>query len=580
MVLLQEPMRMVTAKKHRVEDDPGRLIRKHLNDTDRQAVTRGRIFLRSQAVTCLQIEAVRAYILENSFSLRPPVYNPMASYGIHVGQDIPFPFSPAVPPPSFVPTHIPPPFIPSSCIRPPAVPPPPPPPPPSTNVVKEELLSSTAFTSAPSVQQSALSSSLAEMHVQYSASASSSRLSHARQLPLPPVGIVEPVLVRPEYTRPVIFNKRQLPEVSENWGIGTLSNYKIVAQVGEGTYGQVYKATKRDSQSFVALKKVRLENEREGFPITAIREIKILRQLDHKNVVKLLDIVTDKRAGDDKQTKKDIGSFYLVFEYVDHDLNGLLDSNMVEFTQVQIASLFKQLLLALEHCHQLNFLHRDIKCANILINNSGQLKLADFGLARLYLKDVERLYTNRVITLWYRPPELLLGQEKYNTEVDIWSAGCILGELFVKKPIFQGNVEQAQLEIIAQYCGSPSAEVWPGVVNLPNYKTMRLKNYYPRRVKEKFAYLPAPALDLLDKLLQLDPKRRPSATEALNHHWLINIEPDNVPPPELPRNQDCHEMWSKKMKASRNQKQQHHNQSNGSTGSGTSQKSRAKDTSN
>lgn len=133
----------------------------------------------------------------------------------------------------------------------------------------------------------------------------------------------------------------------------------------------------------VALKKVRLENEREGFPITAIREIKILRQLDHKNVVKLLDIVTDNK--NDKPYKKDngsfesifyfyllrciLGAFYLVFEYVDHDLNGLLDSNIVEFSEVQVASLFKQLLLALEHCHNLNFLHRDIKCANILINN-------------------------------------------------------------------------------------------------------------------------------------------------------------------------------------------------------------------
>lgn len=141
----------------------------------------------------------------------------------------------------------------------------------------------------------------------------------------------------------------------------------------------------------VALKKVRLENEREGFPITAVREIKILRQLDHKNVVKLYDIVTGPKDVNDKQQplKKEagfifkyfnklhrfkfilinLGAFYLVFEYVDHDLNGLLDSNIVEFSELQITSLFKQLILALEHCHNLNFLHRDLKCANILINN-------------------------------------------------------------------------------------------------------------------------------------------------------------------------------------------------------------------
>lgn len=143
----------------------------------------------------------------------------------------------------------------------------------------------------------------------------------------------------------------------------------------------------------MALKKVRLENEREGFPITAIREIKILRQLEHRNVVRLFDIVTDQKIERSPRSNPGIfktkylsnflGAFYLVFEYVDHDLNGLLDSNLVEFSEIQIASLVKQLLLALEHCHNLNFLHRDIKCANILINNRYKI---NFKILQIFLK--------------------------------------------------------------------------------------------------------------------------------------------------------------------------------------------------
>ncbi|CAI9551022.1 unnamed protein product [Staurois parvus] len=185
----------------------------------------------------------------------------------------------------------------------------------------------------------------------------------------------------------------------------------------------------------VALKKVRLDNEKEGFPITAIREIKILRQLNHQSIINMKEIVTDK------------GAFYLVFEYMDHDLMGLLESGLVHFNELHIKSFMKQLMEGLDYCHKKNFLHRDIKCSNILLNNRGQIKLADFGLARLYSSE-ERPYTNKVITLWYRPPELLLGEERYTPAIDVWSCGCILGELFTKKPIFQANQELAQLELI------------------------------------------------------------------------------------------------------------------------------------
>ena len=179
-------------------------------------------------------------------------------------------------------------------------------------------------------------------------------------------------------------------EDGSEWGERCIDIYEIVDKVGEGTYGEVFKSVlKSELQNSCpanvdqyALKKVRLENEKEGFPITAVREIKILRQLKHKNIINLKEIVTDKQDAVDFRKEK--GSFYLVFEFMDHDLMGLLDSGLVDFTEHMNESIMRQLLDGLSYCHRRNFLHRDIKCSNILINNKGQVKLGDFGLARLY----------------------------------------------------------------------------------------------------------------------------------------------------------------------------------------------------
>ena len=199
-------------------------------------------------------------------------------------------------------------------------------------------------------------------------------------------------------------------------------------------------------------------------------------------------------------------SFYLVFEYCDHDLFGLLDSGLIQLELEHIASFMRQLMSGLAYCHQRQFLHRDIKCSNILLNNNGKIKLADFGLARLYnADDKDRPYTNKVITLWYRPPELLLGEERYGPAIDIWSCGfvfailsrgsqrqresffrCILGELFQRRPLFQAQREDDQLDMISRLCGSPTPAAWPDVIHLPLFATLKQRKVYRRRLREEF----------------------------------------------------------------------------------------------
>lgn len=291
--------------------------------------------------------------------------------------------------------------------------------------------------------------------------------------------------------------------------------YEKIAKIGQGTFGEVFKArSKTDPKKIVALKKVLMENEKEGFPITALREIRILQLLNHDNIVNLIEIC---RTYNRHKT-----TFYLVFDFCEHDLAGLLSNFNVKFTLQEIKKVMQQMFEGLYFIHTNKIIHRDMKAANILITKQGILKLADFGLARaisINKANQTNRYTNRVVTLWYRPPELLLGERNYGPAVDMWGAGCIMAEMWTRSPIMQGNTEQHQLTLIAQLCGAINEDVWPGVSNLDFFSKLEIPRGSKRRVKERLKpYVKDQyACDLIDKLLSLDPSKRLDADNALNH---------------------------------------------------------------
>eukprot|EP01111_Echinosteliopsis_oligospora_P015937 TRINITY_DN646_c0_g1_i3.p1 TRINITY_DN646_c0_g1~~TRINITY_DN646_c0_g1_i3.p1 ORF type:complete len:229 (+),score=39.47 TRINITY_DN646_c0_g1_i3:81-767(+) len=216
-----------------------------------------------------------------------------------------------------------------------------------------------------------------------------------------------------------------------------LSKYQKLEKLGEGTYGVVYKAKDKTNGAIVALKKIRLELEDEGVPSTSIREICVLKELSHPNIVRLHDIVF---TADKLQ---------LVFEFLDQDLKKYIDS-VPSVHPMLVKSYLYQLLLGLDYCHARRVLHRDLKPQNLLIDREGTLKIADLGLARAFTIPL-RQYTHEVVTLWYRAPEVLLGSKIYSIGLDMWSVGCIFAEMINSKPLFPGDSEIDELFHIFRY---------------------------------------------------------------------------------------------------------------------------------
>ncbi|XP_075994092.1 cyclin-dependent kinase 16 isoform X2 [Genypterus blacodes] len=334
------------------------------------------------------------------------------------------------------------------------------------------------------------------------------RLSLPADIRLPDGYLEKFNLIGPSLFEQPISRRLRRVSLSEI-GFGKLETYIKLDKLGEGTYATVYKGRSKLTDNLVALKEIRLEHE-EGAPCTAIREVSLLKDLKHANIVTLHDII---------HTQK---SLTLVFEYLDKDLKQYLDDcgNSIHVHNVKLF-LF-QLLRGLSYCHRRKVLHRDLKPQNLLINERGELKLADFGLARA--KSIPtKTYSNEVVTLWYRPPDILLGSTDYSTHIDMWGVGCIFYEMSTGRPLFPGSTVEEELHFIFKLLGTPSEQSWPGIssneefvaYSYPKYRAERLSTHTPR--------LDHGGVELLSEFLQFEGKKRISADEAMKHLYFSSL---------------------------------------------------------
>lgn len=306
-------------------------------------------------------------------------------------------------------------------------------------------------------------------------------------------------------------------------GCRRVDRFRKLNRIDEGTYGVVYRARDIETGEVVALKQLKLNAARseDGFPMPSLREISILLQLSHPNIVRCREVV--------------VGSshrhIFMVMEYIEHELKVLIDRH--RFSVAEVKCLLRQLLCGARYLHEHWVLHRDLKTTNILLNNSGVLKVCDFGLARRYGEPL-RPYTQRVQSLWYRAPELLLGQKAYTCSIDVWSIGCVFGEMLLRRPVFEGKVEFHQLGLIFEMGGIPTEETWPGCEKLPNWRLVDFKLSLPRwRVVFPSEGLSDVGLELLRSLLDLCPASRASAAAACEHPYFWEMpypqEPGMMP---------------------------------------------------
>ncbi|KAJ3372685.1 Cell division protein kinase 1 [Allomyces arbusculus] len=289
--------------------------------------------------------------------------------------------------------------------------------------------------------------------------------------------------------------------------------FQRLNKLGEGTYGVVYKARERTSGKIVAIKKMKLEQEENGMPSTSLREITVLRELNHPNIVRLHNILY-----------QDYQNLQLVFEFLDYDLKKHMENSKDGMPLEVVKSYLYQMLLGIDYCHARRIIHRDLKPHNLLIDQNGRLKIADFGLARCFGVPL-RNYTHEVVTLWYRAPEVLLGVKTYGIGVDIWSIGCIFGEMVMHEPLFPGDSEIDQLFKIFKILGTPNEVSWPGVSDLPDWKP-HFPNWQKQDLKSIVRGLDDSGIDLLDELLKYSPGQRISAKRALQHPYFNDLDRD------------------------------------------------------
>lgn len=292
----------------------------------------------------------------------------------------------------------------------------------------------------------------------------------------------------------------------------SVSSFQKLEKIGEGTYGIVYKAKDKKTGRLLALKKIRPESENEGIPATTIREIILLKNLKHSTIIDLMEVIHNEDR------------MYLVFEFIETDLKKLIDEysrKNVDFDEYVAKKMSFQLCTAVSFCHSRNIFHRDLKPQNILVDSEFNIKLADFGLGRAASIPL-RVYTSQIITLWYRPPELLLGQEYYDSSVDIWSLACIFIEIYTLVAPFMGDSEIDQIHKIFNILGTPSSDDWKGVENLPNFA----KDPENNKRRDLKSIIDDPTLlSLVERMLLYNPMKRLTELEVLEDDYFLGFDP-------------------------------------------------------
>lgn len=394
---------------------------------------------------------------------------------------------------------------------------------------------------------------------------------------------VSKVFVRPFFPKKVLFI---LHIVRVNGGMAgialsdspcrTVESYERLNFIDEGTYGLVYKARDITSGDIYALKQIKSPFDKNGFQLTSLREITTLFSIPaHANIIYLREVVTSVNTD----------RFYLVMEYVDHDLLSLVNRMKNPYSPSELKSLLLQLLTGLAHLHKYSVIHRDLKLSNLLLTHDGQLKIADFGLARIGVvvskssshnpptstsaspppsttdpssstdraqtqkQKWSRKYTQGVVTLWYRAPEILMGSQDYSFSIDMWAVGCIFAELLLQKPFLVGQSELDQLNKIAHLLGAPTDIRWPGFSNLPNAKRLSFRNAPVesslsqtllkllscegeggRGGNRSMYYEPTEhTVNLIERMLEYDPEQRITAQQALQHPYFLEMPPPKHP---------------------------------------------------
>uniref|UniRef100_A0A8D1I875 cyclin-dependent kinase n=1 Tax=Sus scrofa TaxID=9823 RepID=A0A8D1I875_PIG len=318
--------------------------------------------------------------------------------------------------------------------------------------------------------------------------------------------------------------KQELPKyLPALQGCRSVEEFQCLNRIEEGTYGVVYRAKDKKTDEIVALKRLKMEKEKEGFPITSLREINTILKAQHPNIVTVREIVVG----------SNMDKIYIVMNYVEHDLKSLMETMKQPFLPGEVKTLMIQLLRGVKHLHDNWILHRDLKTSNLLLSHAGILKVGDFGLAREYGSPL-KAYTPVVVTLWYRAPELLLGAKEYSTAVDMWSVGCIFGELLTQKPLFPGKSDIDQINKVFKDLGTPSEKIWPGYNDLPAVKKMTFTEYPYNNLRKRFgALLSDQGFDLMNKFLTYFPGRRVSAEDGLKHEYFretpLPIDPSMFP---------------------------------------------------